>query len=350
VIAIYAERLKQRGHQVTVVATPRRLPSLKMYVKSLLTRFQWPQEQAIGPSHFDSTSIKVKHIDRVRPITNDDVPDADVVIATWWETAEWVQAMAPAKGVKIHFMQDYEVFGGDPARVDATCRLRMPKIIIAQWVRALLKEKFNHEDITLVPNSVDPELFYAPPRGKQAAPAVGLTYTEFRNKGCDISIESYQRAKKILPDLKLVCFASCRESETMPLPAGTEFNYLVPDEGLKDIYARCDAWLFGTRVEGFGLPILEAMACRTPVIGTPAGAAPDLIGPGGGILIPHENPQAMADAIVKMCRMPDAEWRKMSDQAYRTATQYSWEDATDLFEAALQQAVDRSRHGQFSAA
>jgi glycosyltransferase involved in cell wall biosynthesis len=87
------------------------------------------------------------------------------------------------------------------------------------------------------------------------------------------------------------------------------------------------------------LPILEAMACRTPVIGTPAGAAPDLLSQGGGIMVPMEDPHAMAQAIVDVCRMKEEEWKALSDRALETVTGYTWEDATDRFEAALRQVV-----------
>ena len=65
-------------------------------------------------------------------------------------------------------------------------------------------------------------------------------------------------------------------------------------------------WLFGAREEGFELPILEAMACRTPVLGTPAGAALELLVDGAGILVPREDPDAMARAIVEVCQMENA--------------------------------------------
>ncbi|HEY6880241.1 MAG TPA: hypothetical protein VI299_19590, partial [Polyangiales bacterium] len=42
---------------------------------------------------------------------------------------------------------------------------------------------------------------------------------------------------------------------------------------------------------------------------------------------------------------PDA-WRKMSDAAYDTATHYTWDDATDLFEAALHRAIERDALGE----
>ncbi|MGC8714943.1 MAG: glycosyltransferase [Leptodesmis sp.] len=53
---------------------------------------------------------------------------------------------------------------------------------------------------------------------------------------------------------------------------------------MRDYYSACDAWLFPSRYEAVGLPILEAMACRTPVIGTPAGIAPEMLSDGAGIL------------------------------------------------------------------
>ena len=45
--------------------------------------------------------------------------------------------------------------------------------------------------------------------------------------------------------------------------------------------------------------------------------------------------------------MPDADWRQMSDKAFATASRYSWDDATDLFERSLERAVERARQGDF---
>jgi glycosyltransferase involved in cell wall biosynthesis len=124
------------------------------------------------------------------------------------------------------------------------------------------------------------------------------------------------------------------------LPPGTEYNNAPTQDQLKEFYSKCDAWLFSSRSEGFGLPILEAMACGTPVIGTPAGAAPELLAGGGGILVKPEDPEDMAKAIEQICQMPDAEWRAMSKIALETVIHYTWEDATNLFEAALYAAVE----------
>ena len=83
------------------------------------------------------------------------------------------------------------------------------------------------------------------------------------------------------------------------------------------------------------------MACRTPVIATPAGAVPELIANGEGIIVKPEDPENMAKAIIDICSFSHSQWQLMSEKAYSKATSYSWEDATDLFEAALLTAIER---------
>ncbi|WP_208352830.1 hypothetical protein, partial [Aetokthonos hydrillicola] len=56
-------------------------------------------------------------------------------------------------------------------------------------------------------------------------------------------------------------------------------------------------------------------------------------------------PEDMAKAIVHICQLTDAEWRAISDAAYAKATDYTWDDATNLFEAALKTAITRGRLG-----
>ena len=271
------------------------------------------------------------------------LPDADVVIATWWETAEWVANLSPSKGAKAYFIQHHEVFDYLPTdQVAASYQLPLHKITIAQWLVDLMKMQYKDHQVSLVPNSVSTAQFFAPPRGKQLVPTVGLTYSEIPWKGCDISLAAFSIAAQQIPNLRLISFGSEQPTPDLPLPAGAEFYLSPSQEWLKEIYSECDAWLFGSRIEGFGLPILEAMACRTPVIGTPAGAAPELLSGGAGLLVDPESPADMARAIVKICEISEDQWKAMSDTAYTKVTSYTLETATDLFESALCTAMERS--------
>jgi glycosyltransferase involved in cell wall biosynthesis len=348
VVATYAERLRQRGHEVLVMSCARRKPTIKDHLRAFVKRRPVRITPEGAPTHLDDTQVTHKKLESRRPPRPDDLPDADVVVATWWETAEWVWALPPEKGVKVHFMQDYEIWGTNVpvSRVDATCVLPMPRITPARWVKEMLDKQFGQTDVTLVPNAADLAKFTAPPRSKQPVPTVGFMYTAFRPKGTDITTEAIRLARQQRPELKVVAFGALNPQREIPLPPGTIYHARAPEQKLKELYGQCDAWLFGTRKEGFGLPILEAMACRTPVIGTPAGAAPELLEQGGGIMVPMEDPRAMADAILKVCAMPTGEWRTLSDAAHATAHRWTWDDATDQFEAALVRAVEDAKRNQ----
>ncbi|WP_250122769.1 glycosyltransferase family 4 protein [Chroococcidiopsis sp. CCMEE 29] len=349
VIAIYAERLKKRGHEVFVVSRPKQKPSLRQQVQSLLKGRGWIFAAKKERSHFDGVDVQHQVIDRYRPVTDADVPDADVVVATWWETAEWVANLSEAKGAKAYFIQHHEVFDYLPKeRVAATWTLPMHKITISQWLVDLARTRYCDDNVSLVPNSADTKLFYAPPRGKQSIPTVGMLYSTAYWKGCDVSLKAFSLAAQKLPELRLVAFGTCVPSAELPLPAGTEYIRLPAQEVIKDIYASCDVWLCGSWSEGFHLPPLEAMACRCPVVSTLVGGSLDIIKDGlNGYLVPVGDSIALANQLVHVLSLPEAEWRLMSDAAYATATQFTWEDATELFEAALYTAIDRWQHGGF---
>src|SRR5262249_26475477 len=150
------------------------------------------------------------------PVTDGDVPDADVVIASWWETAYWVAGLSPAKGLKAHFVQGYEVFGGKPEMVDAAYRLPLAKIVISAWLGRLLQKKFHQDPVAVVHNSVDTERFQTPPRGKQSVPTVGMIYSPDFIKGCDVALQAVALAKTAMPNLRLVAMGYDQVEESLP--------------------------------------------------------------------------------------------------------------------------------------
>lgn len=353
VIAMYAKHLKDRGHEILIISTPPEYPSFFSQVRGLLKGETWKFKNKKLPSHFDNLDVECKIIDSIRPITDGDLPDADVVIATWWETAEWVANLSEAKGAKVYYIQHHEVFDYVPKeRAAATYSLPMHKITVSQWLIDIMRTQYGDHNVSLVLPSVDAEQFFAPPRTKQSTPTVGLIYSTASWKGSDICLKAFSLARKKVPNLRLVALGNL-SNESLPTEfkdkSSTEFIYPVAQNELKNFYSKCDAWLLGSRSEGFGLPILEAMACRTPVISTPAGAAPELLSDGAGMLVKHEDPQDMALAIERMCQLSNAEWQTMSDAAYAKVQNYTWDDAIELFEAALQTAIKRTQDGEFLA-
>lgn len=344
VVSIFAELLRKRGHSVFVISVPHTPASLRQQVKSLLRGRGWISTPKNEPSFFDNLSVEHKIIDRSRPIEDKDVPDADVVVATWWETAEWVAKLSPSKGAKAYFIQHHEVFDYLPeGRVEATWMLPMHKITISDWLVDLARTKYGDRQVSSAPPSVDTKQFYACPRHKQSVPTIGMMYSTIYWKGTDIALKAFSIAAEKIPNLRLVAFGTEAPSPELPLPANAEYVIRPDQDKLKDYYSKCDAWLLASRSEGFGLPIIEAMACRTPVISTPAGAAPEILSGGTGILVRPEDPEEMAKAIEYMCHLPDAQWQAMSEAAYAKVLNYSWKDATEHFEAGLKVAVEKSQ-------
>lgn len=335
VISLYAKHLHERGHQVTLVSVPGGLPTPIQQLKSFL-KGQGIQRRAIRPlSHMDALPMEHRKLKRKRPVVDADVPDADIVIATWWETANWVAQMSPAKGKKVYLVQHYEIFDYLPVeQVKATWRLPLHKVVVAAWLAEIAEKEYGDRAVTYIPNAVDPMLFFAEPRTKQPVPTIGFLYSIEPWKGSDIALQAIARAQEMIPDLRLIAFGHPPEDDPA-LPVGTLYRRKPSQETIRELYSQCDVWLFSSRFEGFGLPILEAMACRTPVIGTPAGAAPELLANGAGMLVKMADPEDMAQAIVRVCQLSEAEWQTMSTLAYERAISHTWESATDQLEAAL---------------
>jgi len=117
---------------------------------------------------------------------------------------------------------------------------------------------------------VDTKQFYDPlspakqPRGKQLVPTVGTYYTTTPRTGCDIAQKAFSIAAEKIPNLRLVAFGSGNTPHPNLRPDGTEYNKALSKNQVKEFYSKCEAWLFSSRAEGFGLPIIEAMASACP--------------------------------------------------------------------------------------
>lgn len=343
VVAIYAKILHERGHDVTIVSIPKRSAKLIDQAKAVVKRRPVPARNPDhGPSHLDGLGLDWRVLESRRPVTNADVPDADVVIATWWETAEWVSKLSPTKGVKAYFLQHHEIHDGQPRdRVAATWRLPLRKITISQWLSDTNERVYGLGPIPIVHNSVDTGMFNAPERDRNSPPVVGLLYSKTYWKGVRDSFTAIEIARERFPDLRVFMFGATNDDEHLPRPSNSELYVRPPQDQIKDVYGACDYWLCGSLAEGFHLPPLEAMACRLPVVSTMVGGPMDIIQPGvNGYLSPVQDPVALAQNLIRVLSQSDAEWRAMSQAAYRTAVDYSWDDATDQFLRELEAAIE----------
>lgn len=110
------------------------------------------------------------------------------------------------------------------------------------------------------------------------------------------------------------------------LASRVTFTGKVSPEALRELYTSSEAVVLPSLYEGFGLPAAESMACGTPVIGTRAGALPEVVGEeGAGILVPTRDPQALAQAILALLRDPERRKKMGIAGRQRVEKLFTWE-------------------------
>ncbi len=77
----------------------------------------------------------------------------------------------------------------------------------------------------------------------------------------------------------------------------------VPDDDLALFYNLADVLVMPSFYEGFGFPVLEAMTCGTPVVVSAAASLPEVVGPVGMVVDPHDF-QELSRVLLDLCRFP----------------------------------------------
>lgn len=124
---------------------------------------------------------------------------------------------------------------------------------------------------------------------------------------------------------------SATELEELARSAGQSeclvFKTAVSDEELAELYRSALALVYPSRYEGFGLPLVEAMACGTPVVASNAGSIPEVVGSAGRLLDP-DDVDGFATAIADIST--DVELRtRLRGASLERASTFSWRRAAE---------------------
>jgi glycosyltransferase involved in cell wall biosynthesis len=100
-------------------------------------------------------------------------------------------------------------------------------------------------------------------------------------------------------------------------------------------YAAADVFVLPTEYEGYGMAVAEAVASGLPVISTPTGAIPQLVGRDAGILVPRRNVNALARALHRVLAADDVRTKLRTGAMRRRSALRRWTRAVREFAAVV---------------
>lgn len=109
----------------------------------------------------------------------------------------------------------------------------------------------------------------------------------------------------------------------------------VSPSQLAILFGEADLFALASRFEGYGMAYAEALSHGLPVVGTTAGAIPDTVPKGAGLLVPSDDPAALAAALRSI--LIDADYRRLLSEAALVAARMlpTWRQSAAIFAATL---------------
>jgi glycosyltransferase involved in cell wall biosynthesis len=166
----------------------------------------------------------------------------------------------------------------------------------------------------------------------------GLT---FQKNGQLILAAWKQIRKKINGAMLVIAGRSEPDLATDCLNLGPEVRILgyVSDEAMRSLYAKAEVVWYPSRYEGFGLPILEAMASGKPVISCLTSAIPEVAGD-AAVLLSVNSPEQHAEAILAFLKSPDMR-KEWANKGLYQAQKFSWEGSANALVGVFHQVLRR---------
>lgn len=171
-------------------------------------------------------------------------------------------------------------------------------------------------------------------RAKYDLPEKYLIYVGGRNhrKNVPVLIAAFARARREIPDLHLVLAGprSGPHATDAPISASGAAHAIrqldfVPEADLPALYADARACIFASRLEGFGMPPVEAMACGTPVVAAPNPPMPEVLGDAAWFTA-NDSVEAMTAGILRVLG-DDALRVTLRERGIERAHLYAWTES-----------------------
>ena len=207
---------------------------------------------------------------------------------------------------------------------------------LGEAVRALAAP--GQAPLQVIPNGV-PLGFWSSSTEQEKKPYSIVTVGRLvRVKGHDLLISAMAHLQQVLPEATLTVIGDGperptleAESKRMGLSATIRFVGERPADVVRKHLHQANVFVLPSRNEGFGLALMEAMACGLAAVATSVGGVPGILTPETGILVAPEEPEGLADALAALLKDPNRT-AAMGRAARLRAQAYSSEEVVNAFE------------------
>ena len=199
--------------------------------------------------------------------------------------------------------------------------------------------------VTVTPLGYDDQVFKPGPSpvGSHEYPYLLHVGQQYPHKNVRCLIQAFAQVLPAHPELRLVLAGKPHPTETPLLKAlakelgineRVEFQCYVPYTELPDLYRGALAFVFPSLWEGFGLPILEAMACGTPVITIRSSGIEEVAGD-AALLIDPPTIEPLSSALNDLLGQPSLR-QNLCQRGLQHSAQFSWERTAAVTQAKLE--------------
>lgn len=120
--------------------------------------------------------------------------------------------------------------------------------------------------------------------------------------------------------------------------ADIRFIGFVPDEDMPALYSAADLFVFPTLYEGFGIPVLEAQTCGTPVVTSNCTSLPE-VGGDAAVYVAPCDPEDICRGILKVLKDPVLA-SELVKKGYENAARFSWEKSARRLHEIVEEVMD----------
>ncbi len=185
---------------------------------------------------------------------------------------------------------------------EGSARRAAAVVVPSQFVRRSVIERLGlpPERVHAIPWGLDHTLFSPGQEGRE--PFLLYPGRPWPHKNHERLFEALALLRLERPELELVLTGGGHEGR--PVPEGVTVKGLVSTEELVSLYRRAACLVFPSLYEGFGQPLLEAMACGCPVAASNAAAIPEAVGDAAALFDPNDA-EDIAAVVSAVLESPD---------------------------------------------